>query len=567
MIEQIEELNGQINVSGNVVGTIIGQNCSGGGGSGGGDMYKAVYDRNDNGIVDNAEKVNNHTVLSDVPQNAVFTDTTYTAGTGIDITNNVISNTQTSAEWGNITGTMTDQTDLKNALDLKANASDIPDLTNYVTKTDYATSSTGGVVKINTTNGLKISSGELNGNEKSYTNYSSAPNSLVIAKGTLENVITGKGLVQSSSLASVATSGSYTDLSNKPTIPTKTSDLSNDSEFKSVGIGDSHDYATEDIYIEKQYNYFTNNVVISDNLNNVGINFSWAGQYDEPSNMQLDTTDYPYDQEIPIIESANYGLYFKHYMTTGLGYTEEVYFKNKNGGYPNTLYLAYANEVETSQDSYYFPNDFGEITTLDTAIGVYPYIKKDVYVYDYSDVYFKENNSYKKINNEEVRIQEFRPDFGELWINPNDTLNSIGTEVVNSLNGNEETRSPSVKAVNDALVDTYSTSEVKTNKVWIDGRPIYRKAFAFTSGSSSNEFPTGLSTAGVSNIWLSPMSYSVEAGNGNVYNISCGMYNGSSDYIYSRLEKSSQGQWFVDLRADSQSRINSGYIVLEYTKV
>lgn len=42
-----------------------------------------------------------------------------TAGTGIDITNNVISSTQTSAEWGNIAGTLSDQIDLKNELDGK----------------------------------------------------------------------------------------------------------------------------------------------------------------------------------------------------------------------------------------------------------------------------------------------------------------------------------------------------------------------------------------------------------------------------------------------------------------
>lgn len=47
------------------------------------------------------------------------TDTTYTAGTWIDITNWVISNTQTSAEWGNITWTLSDQTDLQSALDAK----------------------------------------------------------------------------------------------------------------------------------------------------------------------------------------------------------------------------------------------------------------------------------------------------------------------------------------------------------------------------------------------------------------------------------------------------------------
>lgn len=39
------------------------------------------------------------------------------------------------------------------------------------------------------------------------------------------------GKANTSDLSSVATSGSYTDLSNKPTIPTKTSDLTNDSNF------------------------------------------------------------------------------------------------------------------------------------------------------------------------------------------------------------------------------------------------------------------------------------------------------------------------------------------------
>ena len=48
------------------------------------------------------------------------TDTTYTAGTWISIdANNVISNTQTSAEWWNITWTLSDQTDLNTALSWK----------------------------------------------------------------------------------------------------------------------------------------------------------------------------------------------------------------------------------------------------------------------------------------------------------------------------------------------------------------------------------------------------------------------------------------------------------------
>jgi len=50
-----------------------------------GDMEKSVYDTNDNGIVDlaeNANKVNNLTVETAVPQNAVFTDTTYSIKDG-----------------------------------------------------------------------------------------------------------------------------------------------------------------------------------------------------------------------------------------------------------------------------------------------------------------------------------------------------------------------------------------------------------------------------------------------------------------------------------------------------
>ncbi len=46
-----------------------------------GDMKKTAYDANENGIVDNAEKVNGHTVESDVPAGAKFTDTTYAAAT------------------------------------------------------------------------------------------------------------------------------------------------------------------------------------------------------------------------------------------------------------------------------------------------------------------------------------------------------------------------------------------------------------------------------------------------------------------------------------------------------
>jgi hypothetical protein len=53
--------------------------------AGQGDMVKAIYDTNNNGIVDNAEKVNGFTVETNVPANAKFTDTTYSEITTSEI--------------------------------------------------------------------------------------------------------------------------------------------------------------------------------------------------------------------------------------------------------------------------------------------------------------------------------------------------------------------------------------------------------------------------------------------------------------------------------------------------
>lgn len=56
--------------------------------SGGGDMLRSVYDTNQDGVVDNAELVNGHTVAVDVPANAQFTDTTYEFGTAYNAVTN-----------------------------------------------------------------------------------------------------------------------------------------------------------------------------------------------------------------------------------------------------------------------------------------------------------------------------------------------------------------------------------------------------------------------------------------------------------------------------------------------
>lgn len=69
-------------------------------------------------------------------------------------------------------------------------------LTNYVQNTDYATSSKGGVIKQATPYNFYVSSGgSPYANARSYNDYQNDNTASFISKGTLENVITGKQLV------------------------------------------------------------------------------------------------------------------------------------------------------------------------------------------------------------------------------------------------------------------------------------------------------------------------------------------------------------------------------------
>lgn len=75
------------------------------------------------------------------------------------------------------------------------------DLTDYVKNTNYANSSTGGVIKVQDTLGLGIgSTGNLFATTKTYATYQTLSEGAIVGKGTLENVITGKQLINQTTL-------------------------------------------------------------------------------------------------------------------------------------------------------------------------------------------------------------------------------------------------------------------------------------------------------------------------------------------------------------------------------
>lgn len=69
--------------------------------------------------------------------------------------------------------------------------------------------------------------------------------------------------------------------------------------------------------------------------------------------------------------------------------------------------------------------------------------------------------------------------------------NSIGLvgEITSDINDTNSASAPNAKSVkgyvDNKVIETYDTNEVKTNKVWIDGKPIYRRTFSGTLTVSS----------------------------------------------------------------------------------
>ena len=134
-----------------------------------------------------------------------------TAGSNITINGDTISASQPAVNNGQLTiqkngssiGTFTaNQSNNTTAnIIVPTKTSDLTNDSNFVSNTDYATSSTGGVIKVGS--GLSIANGVLS-----------------TTGGGTADAVEWTNVLNKPNFSTVATSGSYNDLSNKPTIPT-----------------------------------------------------------------------------------------------------------------------------------------------------------------------------------------------------------------------------------------------------------------------------------------------------------------------------------------------------------
>lgn len=82
---------------------------------------------------------------------------------------------------------------IENTPTIPSKTSDLTNDNNFITNTDYATSSTGGVLKIsNGDYGMTVDEGVLKGTVKTLTQYNDMSSKGLVSKGTLENVLTDR---------------------------------------------------------------------------------------------------------------------------------------------------------------------------------------------------------------------------------------------------------------------------------------------------------------------------------------------------------------------------------------
>lgn len=150
----------------------------------------------------------------------------------------------------------------------------------------------------------------------------------------------------------------------------------------------------------------------------------------------------------------------------------------------------------------------------------------------------------------------------QLWVDPNEPLQLIGTEVTNSMEGTESNKAPSVQAVKNYMNrdNVYSTDEIKTNKVWINNKPIYRKAYYVNAFANNSNVYLDINVENVDTV-ISANGYAKNSSHTETIFLNSSYSNDIHDSIV--WEESANK---IRLHSTSDRSGYSGYVWIEYTK-
>lgn len=137
----------------------------------------------------------------------------------------------------------------------------------------------------------------------------------------------------------------------------------------------------------------------------------------------------------------------------------------------------------------------------------------------------------------------------------------------NTANGKADTNATSITETNtriDGVISSerYSTDEIKTNKLWINDKPIYRKTFYITNLPNNTDKNVNHN---ISNIDLIVNTYGIMITPSNSLVTPLNMHGAAAIYgnkiVVYRADKSQ-----IHIASNSDMSANDAYITLEYTK-
>lgn len=111
--------------------------------------------------------------------------------------------------------------------------------------------------------------------------------------------------------------------------------------------------------------------------------------------------------------------------------------------------------------------------------------------------------------------------------------------------------------INGNILDIYSTEETKTNKVWIDNKPIYRKIFVLNSLPNNSTEIIDISNLNIQSV----ISITGYTNTGLIFNGTRGSVNPQID-LFADISQNK-----IELTTHQDRSNLSGHIILEYTKI
>ena len=139
--------------------------------------------------------------------------------------------------------------------------------------------------------------------------------------------------------------------------------------------------------------------------------------------------------------------------------------------------------------------------------------------------------------------------------NKEDLSNKV-TSITSTSTGNQY---PSAKAVYNSTTNIYSTSEIKTNNVWIDGKPIYRKVISCGALPNSTSKLVNHNISDIDNSRI--YGFAVRTSDKREFPLPFSGVYGSGNIQIDLTSTQIQITTDVD-----RSSFNESYIIVEYTK-